>query len=467
MLNVIKSSSLEKSIKIILHVIWDCNFRCHYCADEHNFWWQSIKSDYINSVLRILKKYRSFKKYSNFNILVDLTWWEPLLNKDIFSIISKIQNVSNIDLQLTTNWYLIWNFKNDFSNIKDKNNFIVNISIHYFYYVKQPEIIIKNILFLDSIWIEYNVKFLLPDKWVKVEEFLNFRNKIISSLNKNIDIKSVFSYSLIIIHTSGQISDSYDESMLDFYYSKNEFSDISNNDANEVYELKGSREDSLIELSFDGNFSKKYWFWELFKANLNKFKWYKCFYISDNFVSLQIFEDWLVEMWWCCKTLSHMKFNVLELDNLLFSWKKYVECHSVACTMDLCLMLQKEKYNKGKILRLLEVKLSTYLERINRKNYIFKFVKLEIVEENFDIKIFFSFKWDYICCRISRFSNSINDPSYKTSYGGLYYFLYFVNKNYTLSDSTLIFNELFKYHNSIIKIIEIYWNSINQKYDLI
>lgn len=451
MQNIIESSSIEKSFKIILHVMWNCNFRCHYCADEHNFWWEKINLEHIEDIKLLLSKVKKSKKYSDLEIFIDLTWWEPFLNEDIFQIVNDFSSIDeNIKIQITTNWYLIPNLKDKLLNIKNKN-IIINISIHYFYYIKFPQKIIEIIEILEEYKIDFLLKFLLPDLWTSLKDFLSFKDFIVNSLFK-INIENKISYSLIIIHNTWEISNSYLWEILDFYEYKNSWK---KNNYIEI-ESKISRENQLVNLTFEDWITKKVWFWEMFQKQYNKFRWYKCYYINTDFISLQIFEDWTVELGWCCKTLWYMKFRVKDLDNLLFNWDKYVECHSKSCTMDLCLTLKKQKYTKLNIYRLLELKLNDILKKINELQDKFIFLKSELVEDKSYFKLFFLYKGDYVCCTIKRENTLEYLYDFHIFDNWLNYYLSFPNKNFNFSDIKNLFTFLLKYNIIILKLINKY-----------
>ncbi|MBM02022.1 MAG: GTP 3',8-cyclase MoaA [Chloroflexi bacterium] len=90
-----------------------CNFRCRYCMPEELYGeaYEFLKKDQVLSFEEIVRLTKIFIKLGVNK--VRLTGGEPLVRKNIESLISSISSLSkNIDLAMTTNGYLLNKFAN-------------------------------------------------------------------------------------------------------------------------------------------------------------------------------------------------------------------------------------------------------------------------------------------------------------------------------------------------------------------
>lgn len=112
----------NKSIKSLnLEIINTCNLNCIMCDIWKNKKANFLKLDSINKILD--------SKYIEKNTNITITWWEPLLHKDINSIFKEINSRWYTVNTLSTNWTLYKNLDNLLKFCLKNNIVLPNIHI--------------------------------------------------------------------------------------------------------------------------------------------------------------------------------------------------------------------------------------------------------------------------------------------------------------------------------------------------
>ncbi len=345
--NSIKSiKPINKVISFVIHINNICNFMCDYCIAWQQFSKDTLSFEKVSQIIDNIKKLSSI--YSNHIIEVDLTWWEPILHENIIEIIDKFLSLENVNLQISTNAYLLSFLGDKFNNkkiLKNKNKLFFNISYHYFEYKDKVDWFIKSINVLDKYNLNYNIKFLLPDNNESLSNFLFVKEYILSKIS--ID-KWNYTFSLII-DTEWNISKTYKQEILDYYFKWN---NSKNNPRKKNYENVKVISDNIkenklqintkkdlnksdftlkhIKVEFD-NWNKEEYLLEEFKSLwLMNFKWYDCHYISENYLTVYIYPNGKA-VFWPCYTLDSMKYDIEEIWDLILSWNKKLVCSEMKC----------------------------------------------------------------------------------------------------------------------------------------
>lgn len=310
---------LHENISIIIHLNNICNFKCDYCIAWREFSWKYISDE---NILKLETEIKKIKYITKSNINIDLTGWEPTLNKNFIDILERFSSIPDVNLQVSTNWLLLCNFEDLFIKSKilklNKDKIKFNISFHFFEYIWKISSFINNIKFLEKNWYYYNIKFLLPDNNTTLSDFLSVRDNILSNIKIN---NWEFNYYLIL-DTFWKVSSTYSKEIIDFY-------NLSENDSNNDIDSDSSIEKDL-EVIFE-NWTKEYNSIEDIKSKwLNNFKWYKCNYISKKILSINITVDWKA-IFWPCHTLDKIRYDIEGVSDIINNWWKTIICPEVSC----------------------------------------------------------------------------------------------------------------------------------------
>jgi len=140
---------------LVINLTHNCNLNCIFC-----FW--PKKENYYKSIEAIeeIIKNNIDKEY------IVLSWWEPLLHKDINEIIKLIYKKYNKKIILHTNWILL------------DNNFL-NLNKNYIYRINLP---------LDSL----NKKNTIKLRWKFFYEIIKDRIFLVKKFNIKFSITTVF-----------------------------------------------------------------------------------------------------------------------------------------------------------------------------------------------------------------------------------------------------------------------------------
>ena len=228
-------------------------------------------------------------------------------------IIKEFLLIENLYIQVSTNLFRLANFEKELKltvETQDIKNLSFNISYHYFEYIHKIDTFIKSIIFLRKYWFQFHIKFLLPNKNISLINFLSIRDKII----KETEIQDKYIQYDLIINTIHGVSKSYSQDILDFFYNKQE----------------RCHPWSWMEITYKDNSREILNFSSIRTKWLNKFKWFKCFYVSEHYTEVNISHKGYITFG-PCNLLNNKKFTINNLIELLAS-DKYVLCTNSACS---------------------------------------------------------------------------------------------------------------------------------------
>lgn len=347
---IIKIQPLENTISFIIHLNNKCNFKCTYCTAWHQTSWDALTMEDFNNIKESIYKLR--ERGDTRNIQIDLTWWEPTLDKDLIKIVNSFLDIDNLYVQVTTNLFNILSFREDLINLKDKKRVNFNISYHYFENIWKEDNFIEWTKLLKIFNIPFEIKFLLPNKWMSLDDFLIVKDRIL--LESNITEENL-KYDLII-NTKWQVYDDYSNDMLNYYENKDDLI------------LDYNVRDWWLMVTFDDNSTSQLDFSEIRSKWLNKFKWLDCYYIWKESVEISISHKWYVTFW-PCFTLDKMRYSTFDLSELLLKERKII-CADNYCD---CWINLKKKSN-------VNYEKYTELENILKNNLV-KYLPLFKIDE--------------------------------------------------------------------------------------
>ncbi|MDD3302450.1 MAG: radical SAM protein [Candidatus Gracilibacteria bacterium] len=350
---IISIKNLENSINFIIHINNICNFKCAYCTAGHQTSPERLTLDYFEKIIITINKLRTIGDKRD--IYIDITGGEPTLNNDLIEIVDKLLNIDKLYVQVTTNLYKIQNFTSEIEKLKQhKNikNFAFNISYHFFEYLDKDEIFIDNILMLKANNISFNIKFLLPDSQVKIYEF----DKVLKNIIEKTKIKETqFFYDLIT--KNGVVSTSYSKCILDFYIQINK---------------NHEKEKLLVKFENDEELETDMFY--IRNNGLNRFKGFDCYYVSKNYIEIQISHNGYITFG-PCYMLDSIRYDISQLFDIISKERKII-CGEQVCECGITLNKVFNKKNE---------KISS-LEELIRKNISKVILDIEIQ----DIQIFFN-----------------------------------------------------------------------------
>lgn len=396
--NLLSVVWLKKGIYITISLTDFCNFSCEYCVTWKKFTWNSLIQKNQEKIYTFLSDLNSLNSTESINIT--LSWWEPTLHKDFFSIINKILTFNKVNkININTNWYILYKKKIELLELSKNNNFkklYFNITYHFNQYNWNEDLFIESIKNLIYLNIKFWINFIIPDN-IELSSFLFIRDKII---NKTWIWKLDYNYSLIK-DSFWKKSSNYSDDVLNFY-EKNLI----------LWEKR-------IKYVFSNN-EKKYEHKEIIDNWLNLYSWYKCFYTTKEYTWLNIDIDWSCAFW-CCYTLYRLKYKFNEIIKLINSWDKFVICWDHAC-------LYEFDYYKKKIFNENSTLLNNILFKKFKKKDFWDFIlnKIIIWHKN-NIQFVFSFKDLYLFIIVERIIDDNQIYIYKNKW--LWYHFFVRNNN--------------------------------------
>jgi len=214
---ITKIIPINKSINFIIHINNICNFKCTYCTAWHQVSNGKLNTKDISTIIETIYLLR--KKWDNRYVGIDLTWWEPTLNNDLFDFVELFLGIENLDIQITTNLFRILHFDKELEKVasnKNINKLNFNISYHYFEYLWKEDIFIDSVKLLIKYNLIFTIKFLLPDNSESIDNFLIVKKKIFDECNI---WESDCIYDLII-NANWKVSTTYKKEVLDYFHNK-------------------------------------------------------------------------------------------------------------------------------------------------------------------------------------------------------------------------------------------------------
>jgi hypothetical protein len=164
----------------------------------------------------------------------------------------------------------------------------------------------------------------------------------------------------LINNTLWEVSYSYSKSMLNYYL--NILSDVNSFNMN--------NNDKWIELTYDNWIKQELSFSEIRSSWLNKFKWLDCYFISKEYIEIQITPEWLMFFLPC--DFNKKRYKISELFSLITSNKK-IMCPTEVC--DRWVNLKKERNINYKFI--LKIK-KIILKHINKQIDTLYYIDIEI-----------------------------------------------------------------------------------------
>lgn len=157
-------------INEIIRINYKCNWSCKFCnvLKTNNYWKNDISSkDVIYQILALTKKYTKKQRQ---NLILSFSWWEPTLNKNLFSYIKLAKQIWIQTVEIQTNWTTL------FKNFNYINRLIESWLDEIFLAQHSWDKTINN-----EIWSFYDIdKFI---NWVKFVKENNLDKKISIYLN--------------------------------------------------------------------------------------------------------------------------------------------------------------------------------------------------------------------------------------------------------------------------------------------
>ncbi len=288
-----------------------CNFSCKYCITWKKFTWKSIDIKSFNKIKELILKLK--EKYAVVDIT--LTWWEPTLWKDFFEFLDKLLDLE-VKVTINSNGFKLYEKQNQLSILsqnKNSNYLFFFITFHYKQYFKKTDLFISSLKLIKDFKFNYWVNFLLPDD-ASIQDFIFAKEYIVWLL----DTKN-YNFSLIK-WTDWKISESYSKESLDYFYNNFDESDKIKN--LEIVYLDWQKENV--------NSSELIYKW------LNNFSWYKCNFLSKNYVNIYLETD-LTCYFWSCYSLNRLRYTIDEIiDFFDKSLEKNIICwdHTCLCESD-------------------------------------------------------------------------------------------------------------------------------------
>jgi len=134
---------------------------------------------------------------------------------------------------------------------------------------------------------------------------------------------------------------------------------------------------------------------------LNYFKWFDCYYISNESVEVSISHNWEVTFW-PCYILNRLKYKIEDLPKLLV-WEKKVTCTEEFCE---CWINLKKERNKN---YLKVIKLEKLVFQ-NLKDFTVNWFTIKDISIYYkkNITIKFNFKWYIVTYYINKRSSYKN-----------------------------------------------------------
>ena len=351
--NIKNLESNQKSITITFNLTYACNFSCYYCVA----WERNYKTFIFNEVSKKEIKFLidSIKTINpNINIDFILSWWEPLKNKYFLNIVDYLLWFEKLTVMVTTNWFLIWNIKNNISVLKNKR-FSFFYTYHYYEYKKfdkNLKIVVNNINLLKLKNISFKLNFLIPSNFDDFDDFKNKKDFIISETNLNDD-----EYILNLIQEWWIISNKYPLRILDYNNNNNnKMTSIENNDL-----MLTSLDNSKINIIYTKEIIEKWY---------NNFKWYLCYPFSIP-TNILLNHDLSVVFAWC-DTMSDKVYSIEKAINHMKKPNTKIICNTDYCRCWSNIIIKKE-YNNT---------INTKINKLNDSimNKIIPFMIIEGVE---------------------------------------------------------------------------------------
>ena len=182
----IDSSEYTNVIKICIHCIDKCNYKCEYCYNMKDNYIRTNIEINLDKVLLYIKFLK--KKYFNYKFKIILIGGEPTLHKNYLSFIKKIYKLDNISL------YSFTNFSQPISFYIECAKYNVNFLIS-FHYLNQyrTNLFIKKILELKSKTIAIaSIHIMLHTKYYF--ECLNIYDRLFKIFNNNVECNLIDDY---------------------------------------------------------------------------------------------------------------------------------------------------------------------------------------------------------------------------------------------------------------------------------
>lgn len=164
-----------------------CNLNCPFCIADSNNHIDKEDSESMCNIIDNIERFLKKRLESGDNNIykIGITWWEPFLRKDIFSLLNKIHSHDNVEYNITTNWTLLsdhmlsiikkqkinlifsldwskafehdlfrwsWSFSKTIASIKKCKNMSIPFFINSFLYKGNQNLITDRIKLFDELW---------------------------------------------------------------------------------------------------------------------------------------------------------------------------------------------------------------------------------------------------------------------------------------------------------------------------
>ncbi len=428
-----KISPIDKKASITIELTDYCNFSCKYCITWKKFTWKWLTESSIDKIIDLIKKTKEI--YNEVEVVI--SWWEPTLNNIFFSLLKVLLDVpGNILVRVNTNGFVFYKKIEELKTLGNhphRKKLSFNITFHYYEYEKSIHTFVESIKILKQNNIDFRINFLLPDT-VSLEDFLNVKNQIFSESH----IPNLESYYSLIKSTDGNISKFYSDEMLYFYKENISTKTITDNNLNVTY---NTGENEILNSA------------ELFYRWLNSFSWFKCHYISRDYVNLYIDTD-MTCCFWSCYSLNRKKYSLDHAIKLIGNGDIYMVCWDHSCLCDSDFFTSKEFYWYD-----LKIKKVVTDLIVAIKPSIFWFEDVIISQWN-SIQIVSTYKNIYVYIIIEKILDSTINYPYTSN--GLWYHFFMRNEyNEFITDSQeiishieLFLSRIFNLKNIFQKIIQ-------------
>lgn len=106
-------------INEIIRVNYKCNWSCKFCnvLKTNNYWKNDVSSkEVISKILNLTKKYNTQQRK---NLILSFSWWEPTLNKNLFTFIKLAKKIWIWTVEIQTNWTTLFRDKKYINKLID------------------------------------------------------------------------------------------------------------------------------------------------------------------------------------------------------------------------------------------------------------------------------------------------------------------------------------------------------------
>ncbi len=104
-------------INEIIRITYKCNWKCKFCNvfKTNNFWEKDITVKEV--IYQILNLTRKYTKEQRKNLILSFSWWEPTLDKNLFTYIRLAKGIWIWIIQIQTNWTILFKHKTYIDNL--------------------------------------------------------------------------------------------------------------------------------------------------------------------------------------------------------------------------------------------------------------------------------------------------------------------------------------------------------------